>query len=108
MQVLYDVSMAIDAGEIVALLRSNGAGKSTLINVVIGGALRRPARPAGPLVGARGGGARAGAGGSEQSVMQSLAIAHRASVIESGRLTLSGTAAELIENPGVRRSYLGL
>jgi len=44
----------------------------------------------------------------EQNVMQSLAIAHRAYVIENGRLTLSGTAAELIENPGVRRSYLGL
>jgi branched-chain amino acid transport system ATP-binding protein len=40
--------------------------------------------------------------------MQSLSIAHRAYVIENGRMTLSGSAADLIENPEVRRSYLGL
>ena len=44
----------------------------------------------------------------EQNVMQSLSIAHRAYVIENGRLTLSGRAAELVENPEVRRSYLGI
>jgi branched-chain amino acid transport system ATP-binding protein len=44
----------------------------------------------------------------EQNVMQSLSIAHRAYVIENGRLTLSGSAADLIENPEVKRSYLGL
>jgi branched-chain amino acid transport system ATP-binding protein len=44
----------------------------------------------------------------EQNVMQSLSIAHRAYVIENGRLTLSGRAADLIENPEVKRSYLGI
>ena len=219
-QVLYDVSMAIDAGEIVALLGSNGAGKSTLINVVTGidrprgGVVRFEGRIVPPgrswacvaaglvqvpegrrifpnltvrenleLGSYRRGAANRGrnlarvigifprlaerlgqsagtlSGGEqqmlaiarglmaepsllildepslglsprlvdeifalvqsmnrdgltillvEQNVMQSLAIAHRAYVIENGRLTLSGTAAELIENPGVRRSYLGL
>ncbi len=43
----------------------------------------------------------------EQNVVQSLAVAHRAYVLENGRIALSGTARELGENPGLRRSYLG-
>jgi branched-chain amino acid transport system ATP-binding protein len=43
----------------------------------------------------------------EQNVMQSLQIAHRAYVLENGRITLSGSAAELAQNPELRRSYLG-
>ena len=44
----------------------------------------------------------------EQNLVQSLTIADRAYVIENGRLTLSGAASELIENPEVKRSYLGI
>ncbi len=44
----------------------------------------------------------------EQNVVQSLEIADRAYVIENGAITLSGAAAELIKNPELRASYLGL
>ena len=44
----------------------------------------------------------------EQNVMQSLEIADRAYVIENGLVTLSGSAGELIGNPQLKKSYLGL
>lgn len=44
----------------------------------------------------------------EQNVMQSLKLADRAYVIEDGRVTLSGPAAELIENAQLKKSYLGI
>jgi branched-chain amino acid transport system ATP-binding protein len=43
----------------------------------------------------------------EQNVVQSLAIAHRAYVLENGRIALSGAAAELAQHPELRKSYLG-
>ena len=43
----------------------------------------------------------------EQNVVQSLAVAHRAYVLENGRIALSGSAADLAQNPDLRRSYLG-
>ena len=44
----------------------------------------------------------------EQNVVQSLAIADRAYVLEHGRFTLSGPAAVLLEDPRLRQAYLGL
>jgi branched-chain amino acid transport system ATP-binding protein len=44
----------------------------------------------------------------EQNAVQSLAIAHRAYVLESGIVTLEGKADELTSNSGFVRSYLGL
>jgi len=44
----------------------------------------------------------------EQNVMQSLEIAHQAYVLENGRVTLSGPAAELIDDPNLKKVYLGL
>ena len=44
----------------------------------------------------------------EQNVMQSLEIADRAYVMENGSIVLSGKAADLIDDPELKKSYLGL
>lgn len=44
----------------------------------------------------------------EQNVVQSLAIAHRAYVLEHGAIAISGPAAQLAADPALKRSYLGL
>jgi branched-chain amino acid transport system ATP-binding protein len=44
----------------------------------------------------------------EQNVIQSLAIADRAYVLEEGTISLSGRADELKENSDLKKSYLGL
>ena len=44
----------------------------------------------------------------EQNVVQSLAIAHRAFVLENGRIALHGPAAELMGNARLRAAFLGL
>jgi len=44
----------------------------------------------------------------EQNTEHALAIANRGFVLESGRLVLSGTGAELLANERVREAYLGL
>jgi len=43
----------------------------------------------------------------EQNVQAALGLAHRAYVLESGRIALQGGAAELLSDPHVRRAYLG-
>jgi branched-chain amino acid transport system ATP-binding protein len=43
----------------------------------------------------------------EQNAAMALSIAHRGYVLETGTVVLSGTAADLQENPEVRRAYLG-
>jgi branched-chain amino acid transport system ATP-binding protein len=44
----------------------------------------------------------------EQMVQEALEIADRGYVLQSGQIALSGSAAELLANPEVRRAYLGL
>src|SRR3979409_1087879 len=41
----------------------------------------------------------------EQDVLVALDAAHRAYVLENGRVVLSGAAAEVRDDPGVRRAY---
>jgi branched-chain amino acid transport system ATP-binding protein len=43
----------------------------------------------------------------EQNAQRALALAHRAYVMESGRITLSGEARALLADPRVRQAYLG-
>jgi branched-chain amino acid transport system ATP-binding protein len=43
----------------------------------------------------------------EQNAGMALEIAHRAYVLETGRITLSGTGAELAESDEIKRAYLG-
>jgi branched-chain amino acid transport system ATP-binding protein len=44
----------------------------------------------------------------EQNVFQSLRISHRAYVLETGRVVLSGTGAELLANAHVKKAFLGI
>jgi branched-chain amino acid transport system ATP-binding protein len=44
----------------------------------------------------------------EQNVQQSLRVSTRAYVLETGRVVLSGTGAELLADPHVKKAYLGM
>ena len=43
----------------------------------------------------------------EQNANMALSIAHRAYVLQTGQVVLSGTASELRQNPLIREAYLG-
>ena len=43
----------------------------------------------------------------EQNAAMALSVAHRAYVLETGRVVLEGSAQEVLENPRVREAYLG-
>ncbi len=43
----------------------------------------------------------------EQNARRALEISHRGYVLENGRIVLQGPARELLEDPDVRRAYLG-
>ena len=44
----------------------------------------------------------------EQNLRKALEVAHRGTVIETGRVRLEGTSAELGANPEIRAAYLGI
>jgi branched-chain amino acid transport system ATP-binding protein len=44
----------------------------------------------------------------EQNVYQSLRIAHRAYVLETGRIVLSGTGEQLLNDEHVKKAFLGM
>jgi branched-chain amino acid transport system ATP-binding protein len=43
----------------------------------------------------------------EQNALMALSVAHRGYVLETGRIVLTGTGHELLENPQVMEAYLG-
>ena len=43
----------------------------------------------------------------EQNAKKALSIAHRAYVIETGKIVLEGDAKELMNNESVKKAYLG-
>lgn len=44
----------------------------------------------------------------EQNAQMALSIAHRAYVLETGRIVLAGSAAQIADNPQVKAAYLGI
>jgi branched-chain amino acid transport system ATP-binding protein len=44
----------------------------------------------------------------EQNVKQTLEIADRAYVLETGKVVLEGTGKDLLNDPHVKTAYLGL
>ena len=44
----------------------------------------------------------------EQNIVHTLKIAHRGYVLENGEITMTGTGAELLENPHIKKAYLGI
>ena len=44
----------------------------------------------------------------EQNALMALESAHRGYVMETGRITLEGSAADLKTNEAVQKAYLGL
>ena len=43
----------------------------------------------------------------EQNAKMALSIAHRAYVLETGKVVMSGTGEELAKSPDVQKAYLG-
>jgi branched-chain amino acid transport system ATP-binding protein len=44
----------------------------------------------------------------EQNIRQVLQVAHRVYLLETGRIRLSGTSAELLQSDLIKKAYLGL
>jgi branched-chain amino acid transport system ATP-binding protein len=43
----------------------------------------------------------------EQNALMALGIAHRGYILQTGRIVLEDTAANLRQNPEVQKAYLG-
>ena len=43
----------------------------------------------------------------EQNAQMALSVAHRGYVLETGRITLTGSGRDLLKNEDVKKAYLG-
>jgi len=43
----------------------------------------------------------------EQNAQAALSVADRAYVLETGKVVTTGTGAELLESPAIKKAYLG-
>src|SRR5438067_863956 len=107
--VLFDVGLELRPGALVALIGATGAGKSKLLMI------DEPSLGLAPKVVDRvmeivktinqDGTAVLLV---EQDVVLALEIADRGYVLENGRIAMSGPAANLRQDPAVRKAYLGI
>ena len=44
----------------------------------------------------------------EQNIVHTLRIADRGYVLENGEITMTGTGQELLDNPHIKKAYLGI
>jgi branched-chain amino acid transport system ATP-binding protein len=44
----------------------------------------------------------------EQNIVHTLKIADRGYVLENGEITMTGTGKDLLENPHIKKAYLGI
>ena len=125
-QALKGISLQVEEGQIVTLIGANGAGKSTTLRAISG--LERvkggkilyqgvdiTGKPSKYMV--QNGLVMSTEGRRifpdmtvlliEQNANAALKIADRGYVLETGRITLEGTGAELLSNEAVRAAYLG-
>ena len=105
---LNGISLHVDDGEIVSLIGANGAGKTTTLRTITGlekaasgsvmfdGHDLRKAEPSKITILL-----------VEQNAKMALAISDRAYVLETGNISIEGNAADLLNDPRVKKAYLG-
>ena len=90
-QVVRDVSLSIDSGQIVGLLGPNGAGKTTCFYMIVGLVQADQGRV---LI-------------TDHNVRETLDICETAYIVNDGQLIAEGDAETILANKLVREVYLG-
>jgi ABC-type branched-subunit amino acid transport system ATPase component len=135
-QALYGMRLEVAEGETVTLVGSNGAGKTTTLRAISGilplsrGEIRFEGRSLAKVPAHQRPGLGIGLAPVlvrqvfdtirrlrgegltillvEQNLKKALEVADRGYVVETGRISLRGRSAELLEDPAVQAAYLGI